>query len=443
MEPILLDYHAHIDKFLGDGIMAEFGAPIDHEHYRLLAVLSGLEMQDKMRTINLPWEIKIGIASGSAITGLIGSQRQSYTSIGDVVNIASRLENQCPPGEIIIDEYTYEGVKRFINTCNYQLTTQEYKKEQTIRDQVDQLTQELLKTETIPIRATILKELSELYMQIAEEDLAYQALQNAIALQPNEPMYKLAMADMVISKEQKRTIKVKGRKKSLKAFKVIGIKDSLNDPNKIPPKLYKKFKPMLQSIEIPQRFSLKVEAIDGSIGHSNAVALLAYAMASKLNVYDKENIDILIAGFAADFGKEIISHHILNRKGNLSNNEILEVQKHPVESIRILKSMGYKSDNIFSIIRHSHERINGGGYPNGLKGEQIPLGSRIIAVADAYDALTSWRPYREKWDRAAALDEIKKSVIRGWYDPIVVNALIDLFNENLPESEIPINKLAG
>ena len=68
------------------------------------------------------------------------------------------------------------------------------------------------------------------------------------------------------------------------------------------------------------------------------------------------------------------------------------------------------------MVRFSHERMDGCGYPDGLKGEDIPLGSRIIAVADAYSALTSYRPYREKWDKEAALQEIERC---GFYDPTV------------------------
>jgi len=81
---------------------------------------------------------------------------------------------------------------------------------------------------------------------------------------------------------------------------------------------------------------------------------------------------------------------------------------------------------MLKIIHHSHENVDGSGYPEGLKGEEIPLGSRIVAVADAYDALTSWRPYRERIDRNAALDEIHRSVKKGLYDPQVEQILARL-----------------
>jgi HD-GYP domain-containing protein (c-di-GMP phosphodiesterase class II) len=83
---------------------------------------------------------------------------------------------------------------------------------------------------------------------------------------------------------------------------------------------------------------------------------------------------------------------------------------------------------MIKIVQHSHENFSGTGYPDGLKGEDIPLGSRIVAVADAYDALISWRPYRDAWERHVALDEIGRGVGKGLYDPKVVDALIKIMS---------------
>ena len=88
--------------------------------------------------------------------------------------------------------------------------------------------------------------------------------------------------------------------------------------------------------------------------------------------------------------------------------------------------MGYTSEHVLAIIRSSHELMDGSGYPERLRGEAIPFGARIVAVADAYDALTSWRPYRDPLARDAALDEIHRSGTRGIYDPRVVEALMKL-----------------
>ena len=114
--------------------------------------------------------------------------------------------------------------------------------------------------------------------------------------------------------------------------------------------------------------------------------------------------------------------------GSLNEDEIKEVQKHPVEGTKILKKMGYDSELLLNIVKHSHENFNGTGFPDGLKGEDIPLGSRIIAVVDTYAALTSWRPYREKWDRDVALDDIKQGADKGLYDPKIVETLVHLLS---------------
>ncbi len=115
MEPTILAYRGHIDKYLGDGIMCEFGAPLDYDSYRLMAVLAAVKMQEKMAQLDYPWQMRVGIASGPAILGLIGNKRQTYTTIGDVVNLAARLEKICPPGSVLIDNYTLEGVERFFD----------------------------------------------------------------------------------------------------------------------------------------------------------------------------------------------------------------------------------------------------------------------------------------------------------------------------------------
>ena len=79
------------------------------------------------------------------------------------------------------------------------------------------------------------------------------------------------------------------------------------------------------------------------------------------------------------------------------------------------------------MVKHSHEHYSGsGGYPGNFKGNDIPIGARIIAVADAYDALTSWRPYREPWECHAAIGELNREVEKGTFDPLVVSRLAEL-----------------
>jgi HD-GYP domain-containing protein (c-di-GMP phosphodiesterase class II)/class 3 adenylate cyclase len=425
MEPIIDAYHGHLDKFLGDGLMCEFGAPFDYENYRLLSVLTGLKMQEKMKELQLPWRMRIGVASGAAITGLIGARRQSYTSIGDVVNVASRLESNCPVGEFLIDEYTYEGCKRFIDVHVYHLEGNT-EADDLARTSLAQITNSLNETKDDSVMAVIYEQKSKLETSLGELDLAFDSIEKAVNLQPQNPSYRLAMADLVIARQTENKLKLKGRKKTVKAYKVVGIKNTLMDYEKIPEQLMNKFLPALSGITIPSDLTLRVEAVDGTIGHSKAVALLSYAIATKMNMYDKDKVEILTAAFAADLGKVIIPHHLLNRHGTLSSSEMEEVCKHPLESVRILRGLGYESLSLLEMVRHCHERMDGSGYPDNLTGDRIPLGSRIIAVADVYDALTSWRPYREKWDREASLDELTQMAKQGLLDKEVVQTLIDL-----------------
>lgn len=97
---------------------------------------------------------------------------------------------------------------------------------------------------------------------------------------------------------------------------------------------------------------------------------------------------------------------------------------HSIESIRILKNNGFQDKQLFDMIYHSHEKYDGNGVPDGLCGDKIPIGARIIAVADTYNTLTSWHPRRERWDIEVAFDELRNEAQKGYFDMKVVQALI-------------------
>jgi adenylate cyclase len=428
MEPILLNYHGHIDKYLGDGIMCEFGAPLDYENYRLLAVLAALKMQERMASMDYPWQMRIGIASGSAIMGLIGSRRQSYTSIGDVVNLAARMEKACPPGSILIDSFTLEGVSRFVDVRLKKDIAQSEVVDPKIEIELEELHHKLYETSGSQEKAELYHRIGKIHMELLEAHDAARYFEQALQIEPENVDLKVAFAEATIKKEEYDKIKVKGRKQRVAAYEVMGIRDVILDRKKIPAAFYEVYHHVEDLIKIPENVVFPVEALDGSIGHSKVVALLSYALASELGVPEKERLEILHAGYVADIGKEIIPHHLLNRMGGLSAGELAEVQKHPTEGPRILRKMGYDSEQMLRIVRHSHENFKGSGYPDGLQRDEIPLGSRIVAVADAYDALTSWRPYREQWDRNGALDELRRGVEKGLFDPQIVDTLIKILS---------------
>ena len=111
------------------------------------------------------------------------------------------------------------------------------------------------------------------------------------------------------------------------------------------------------------------------------------------------------------------------RRGKLTKSEFEEIEKHPIESVQLLKKLGYDTPHVFEIIMAHHERFNGSGYPNGLKGPEIPKGAIIVGIAERYCALTAWRPYRERWVFRAAFSEIEKYARSTGLDPEVVDNL--------------------
>jgi HD-GYP domain-containing protein (c-di-GMP phosphodiesterase class II) len=110
-----------------------------------------------------------------------------------------------------------------------------------------------------------------------------------------------------------------------------------------------------------------------------------------------------------------------------------EVRRHVAEGVITLQTMGYDDQDVLGIVKHHHEAFDGTGYPDGLKGEEIPIGARIVSVADTYTALTGRRTYRDAWEPAAVLREIERGVERGRHDPAVVAALA-LVMKTMPDA---------
>ncbi len=425
MEPIMLAYRGHIDRYMGDGIMCEFGAPLDYETYRILSVVAAIKMQEKVAKMNYPWEMRVGVCSGSTITGLVGNKRLSYTAIGDVVNISARLQKACTPGKVLIDRYTYETVGRFIDARKKRDLPAKDIPETEKERQLEELHEKVAADPGNPLHYF---HIGQIHFELNEPVEALQYFERALQMDPAEMKFKLAYAEAGIKIREIEKINIRGRRQRIEAYEVIGIKDPFEDRNKVSQKFSQEYRYVLNLLQIPSDVTLPVEALDGSIGHSKMVAIFAYALATYFSLPDTEKTDILQAGFMADMGKEIIPHHLLNRMGSLSAWEMDIVKTHPAEGVRALRKMGYDNENMLKIIYHSHEHFNGTGYPDGLKREEIPFGSRIVAVADAYDAMISWRPYRDPWERHVALDEIGRGVGKGLYDPKVVDALIKIMN---------------
>jgi HD-GYP domain-containing protein (c-di-GMP phosphodiesterase class II) len=124
-----------------------------------------------------------------------------------------------------------------------------------------------------------------------------------------------------------------------------------------------------------------------------------------------------------DVGKVAIPNALLNKPGPLNDAEWEIMRTHTVEGQRMLDRVGGFMRDVGAIVRGSHERWDGGGYPDGLAAEAIPLEARIIAACDAYNAMTTTRPYRTAMDPAAAADELRRCS-GSQFDPKVVEALL-------------------
>jgi len=163
--------------------------------------------------------------------------------------------------------------------------------------------------------------------------------------------------------------------------------------------------------------------------HSEKVAVVAYMLSLELGIPAKVADLIQIAGYLHDIGKLFIPDDILKKQGQLTNEELEIVKRHPVIGANCLKHVRLFQGRggIAEMVLNHHERWDGRGYPNGLKGEEIPLGARILAVADTLVALTDGDPYQRQkavgYERA--LEEIKKGSATQ-FDPLVVTALLSM-----------------
>ena len=166
-----------------------------------------------------------------------------------------------------------------------------------------------------------------------------------------------------------------------------------------------------------------VDARDAYTGsHSERVAELAARIATRLGV-DREQVELTrLAASLHDLGKLAIPEEILRKPGPLSETERLVLERHPQIGFRMLESLGV--DPVADWVLHHHERWDGAGYPHAVAGETIPLGARIIFVADAYDAMTSDRVYRERLSDDEALEELERCA-GTQFDPEIVAALAE------------------
>ncbi len=159
-------------------------------------------------------------------------------------------------------------------------------------------------------------------------------------------------------------------------------------------------------------------------GHSERVTAIAVEIGRTMGLGPRELEDLRVAGFLHDIGKVGVFAQILEKPGPLTDIEMELIRLHPAKGVEILAPIS-QLESILPIVRHHHERMDGRGYPDGLAGAAIPLPARILAVADAYDAMISSRPYRPGMGRTRAIEEVRR--VRGTQlDPDVVDAFLGL-----------------
>jgi response regulator RpfG family c-di-GMP phosphodiesterase len=162
-------------------------------------------------------------------------------------------------------------------------------------------------------------------------------------------------------------------------------------------------------------------------GHQRRVAQLAVAIANELHLPEQQVEGIYLAGVVHDVGKMQVPAEILSKPGRLTDLEFSLIKLHAMSGYDILKTIDFPWPIAKMVLQH-HERINGAGYPNGLKGDEILLGARILCVADVVEAMSSHRPYRPSLGIDAALEEITRARDQQ-FDGNVVDACVALFRD--------------
>jgi putative two-component system response regulator len=177
---------------------------------------------------------------------------------------------------------------------------------------------------------------------------------------------------------------------------------------------------------------LTIEARDPyTAGHCERLARYAVGLGKALGVDASMLKALWLGGFLHDLGKIAVPDRILLKEGPLDQEERAIIRTHPVIGADLVHGMR-TLDDVRPIIRHHHERCNGSGYPDGLAGEEIPLGARIMAVVDVYDALCTVRPYKPAFSQDEALDILVRETEAGSWDARVIETFIEMLRAASP-----------
>ena len=205
-----------------------------------------------------------------------------------------------------------------------------------------------------------------------------------------------------------------------------------------------------KNLELNRVFMSTIEALALAIhakdqvthGHIRRVQRYTMTLADALGVKDERQIDALhAAALLHDTGKLAVPEYILNKPGPLTSSEFERMKVHAAVGADILKSIDFPYP-VEPIVRHHHENWDGSGYPTGIKGQEIPLGARILSVVDCYDALTSDRPYRPRMTRQQA-EQVLRDRRGSMYDPWVVDEFLTILDRLEAEERAHAGDAAG
>ena len=179
-----------------------------------------------------------------------------------------------------------------------------------------------------------------------------------------------------------------------------------------------------------QMLARALEAKDAyTRGHSIRVSRYAVATASRLGFAGHDLDGIRLGGELHDIGKIGTREAVLHKPGTLTDEEFQQITEHPLLGEKMLSPLAQESPDVLRIVRSHHERLDGRGFPDGLRGDRIPVEARIVAVGDAFDAMTTRRPYRESRPADEALAELRR-VAGTQLDPAAVEAFVAAFPDS-------------
>jgi HD-GYP domain-containing protein (c-di-GMP phosphodiesterase class II) len=189
------------------------------------------------------------------------------------------------------------------------------------------------------------------------------------------------------------------------------------------------YRNLKKSMDVVQTLAEAIDAKDTyTNGHSSRVAAYSKEIARRLGFPEAEQNEIYMMGLLHDVGKIGVPDAVINKPGKLTDDEFRQIRNHPATGGRILANIE-DMPKLVTGARWHHERYDGTGYPDGLKGENIPMEARIIAVADAYDAMTSNRSYRRGMDQ----DKVREQIESGkgsQFDPRLADIMIEMIDED-------------